>query len=138
MPVTHKALVTEEERPCDLSQQRPLPSLDDLRTNLTNSSSRAPSHGVCPVQESLIDSTSSLSDLRGPSQGHDPSNTWPEEWGLLETDGPPPRGPYIIPERAVLFVYSVLTWEGPGQDADGKSDPLENAAGGSGLPGLFH
>lgn len=37
----------------------------------------------------------------------------------------PSEDPYIISERAVPFVYSVPTWEGPGRDADGKPDPWE-------------
>lgn len=61
-----------------------------------------------------------LSDLWRPSQGHDLSNTWPEE-----TDGTPAKDPYIIPERAVFFVFSTPAWEGPGQVTNGKVDSLE-------------
>lgn len=58
-------------------------------TDLTISSSRAPSHRLCAAGESLIDSTSPSSDLRWPSQGRDPSNTWPEEQGSWRQMAPP-------------------------------------------------
>lgn len=95
----------------------PLPS---LVTDLTSSSSRAPSHGLCAAGESLIDSTSPSSDLRRPSQGHDPSNTWPDK-----QRSPGDRWPPCSPEIAVPFVYSMPTWERPGPDAEGKLNPFE-------------
>ena len=66
-----------------------------LMTDLTISSSRAPSHRLCAAGESLIDSTSPSSDLRWPSQGRDPSNTWPEEQG-----SPGDRCPPLKPRKS--------------------------------------
>lgn len=56
--------------------------------------------------------------------------------------GPQQGAHFFIPERAVFFVYSSPTWEGPGKDIDGKADSLGKEqryeARGPGFSGLSH
>ena len=96
------------------SASMPLPSLTDPMTDLTNTPSRAPSCGVWPAEESLTDSTSSLSDLWRPSQGRDPSNTWPGERGLVEIDGPPRWGPIHHARKSCLLCILRMDPRGAG------------------------